>query len=62
MVKVSVCFVRGHGNGIFSMVAKGQRLYSGSRDATIRVWDMDALKRGCIHTLQGHTNTVCVYY
>ncbi|KAL0428949.1 UNVERIFIED_CONTAM: Zinc finger CCCH domain-containing protein 17 [Sesamum radiatum] len=46
-----------HNGAICSLVlGSNNRLYSGSRDGTIRVWDRQNLQR--LHTLYGHTRDV----
>ncbi|XP_018678590.2 zinc finger CCCH domain-containing protein 17-like [Musa acuminata AAA Group] len=45
----------GHRQAVVSLIV-GVRLYSGSVDETIRVWDLETLE--CIHTLEGHTSTI----
>ncbi|KAL0458460.1 UNVERIFIED_CONTAM: Zinc finger CCCH domain-containing protein 48 [Sesamum latifolium] len=46
-----------HNGAICSLVlGSNNRLYSGSRDGTIRVWDRQNLQ--CLHTLYGHTRDV----
>ncbi|KAL0434748.1 UNVERIFIED_CONTAM: Zinc finger CCCH domain-containing protein 17 [Sesamum radiatum] len=46
-----------HDGAICSLVlGSNNRLYSGSRDGTIRVWDRQNLQ--CLHTLYGHTRDV----
>jgi len=42
----------GHTGGIFSLDMKGQILASGSKDTSIRVWDLQTNK--CLWKLQGH--------
>ncbi|XP_030965065.1 zinc finger CCCH domain-containing protein 48-like isoform X2 [Quercus lobata] len=49
--------LKGHTHGITSLVVGGgNRLYSGSKDQTIRVWDHENLQ--CIMTLNGHDDVV----
>ncbi|XP_059649382.1 zinc finger CCCH domain-containing protein 17-like [Cornus florida] len=48
--------LKGHSGGGVSLVVGANRLYSGSMDHTVRVWDLNTLE--CIHTLNGHTDTV----
>ncbi|KAJ8492946.1 hypothetical protein OPV22_014667 [Ensete ventricosum] len=45
----------GHRQAVVSLIM-GVRLYSGSVDETIRVWDLETLE--CIHSLEGHTSVV----
>ncbi|XP_065836502.1 E3 ubiquitin-protein ligase TRAF7-like isoform X2 [Oscarella lobularis] len=49
---------RGHNGGVFRLAANKGRLYSGSRDGMVKVWDVGDLKRGCIETLKFHRDTV----
>jgi len=46
----------GHTDWVNCMIVSGGRLYSGSEDNTIRVWDMSTLE--CVRTLSGHTHYV----
>uniref|UniRef100_A0A0E0K3K7 C3H1-type domain-containing protein n=1 Tax=Oryza punctata TaxID=4537 RepID=A0A0E0K3K7_ORYPU len=46
----------GHQLAVVSLVVGAMRLYSGSMDKTIRVWDMATLQ--CIQTLSDHTGVV----
>ncbi|XP_030967662.1 zinc finger CCCH domain-containing protein 17-like [Quercus lobata] len=49
--------LKGHTHGITSLVVGGgNRLYSGSKDHTIRVWDHENWQ--CIMTLNGHDDVV----
>ncbi|PSS24341.1 Zinc finger CCCH domain-containing protein [Actinidia chinensis var. chinensis] len=49
--------MKGHSGGVVSLVTgANNRLYSGSMDHTIRVWDCNTFE--CIHTLNGHTDVV----
>ncbi|GMY05041.1 zinc finger CCCH domain-containing protein 48-like isoform X2 [Fagus crenata] len=48
--------LKGHTCGVTSLVVGGKRLYSGSMDHTIRVWDQENLR--CIMTLNGHDDVV----
>ena len=44
----------GHGDHVYSLVMLHDgRLASGSRDHTIRIWDMQSFT--CLKTLSGHT-------
>ncbi|XP_031399729.1 zinc finger CCCH domain-containing protein 48-like isoform X2 [Punica granatum] len=48
--------LKGHTRAVVSLVIGANRLYTGSVDHTIRVWDIQNLV--CITTLKGHTNVV----
>ena len=50
--------LRGHTGGVVSLVLSedGKRLFSGSMDSTIKVWDLETGQE--IRTLRGHTNAV----
>ncbi|RVW69187.1 Zinc finger CCCH domain-containing protein 48 [Vitis vinifera] len=48
--------LEGHNGAVVSLTVGGGRLYSGSMDNTIRVWDLDTLQ--CIHTLKEHASVV----
>jgi WD40 repeat protein len=48
--------LQGHTDWVRSVCAAGNKIISGSRDKTIRVWDMDTGE--CLRTLQGHTSSV----
>ncbi|CAI0459296.1 unnamed protein product [Linum tenue] len=46
----------GHTSAVISMKVGGGRLFSGSMDGTIKVWDISTLQ--CIQTMKGHDNAV----
>ncbi|CAI9090202.1 OLC1v1024928C1 [Oldenlandia corymbosa var. corymbosa] len=48
--------LKGHTNAVISLTVGGNRLYSGSKDNTIRVWDLKTLE--CIETLNAHKESV----
>ena len=48
--------LQGHTHYVNCLTVVGKKLYSGSRDRTIRVWDTDTHQH--ITTLQGHTGWV----
>ncbi|PIN05935.1 WD40 repeat-containing protein [Handroanthus impetiginosus] len=45
-----------HNGAVCSLVIGANRLYSGSRDCTIKAWDLQDLQ--CVQTLYGHTKDV----
>ena len=51
-----IATLQGHTAVVRCLTAVGNKLYSGSVDSTIRVWDTDTHQH--ITTLQGHTNSV----
>ncbi|KAL2460745.1 Zinc finger CCCH domain-containing protein 48 [Abeliophyllum distichum] len=48
--------LKGHSGVVCSLVVGANRLYSGSSDSTIRMWDLETLQ--CMQTLHGHTRDV----
>lgn len=48
--------LKGHTGSVVSLVFGAGRLYSGSMDKTIRVWDLENMQ--CIHTLNKHSEVV----
>lgn len=48
--------LKGHSSAVISLVVGRHRLYSGSEDETIRVWDVNTLQ--CLQTINGHNNFV----
>jgi len=58
----------GHENGVGCVVAEGSKLFSGSLDATIKVWDLhddvsvSASSGRCVSTLVGHEGGVSGVY
>ncbi|KAL2477764.1 Zinc finger CCCH domain-containing protein 63 [Forsythia ovata] len=48
--------LKGHSGAVCSLVVGANRLYSGSSDSTIRLWDLETLQ--CMQTLHGHTRDV----
>ena len=51
-----IATLRGHTSTVNRLTVIGNKLYSGSGDCTIRVWDTDTHQH--ITTLQGHTDMV----
>ncbi|KAL3536889.1 hypothetical protein ACH5RR_000255 [Cinchona calisaya] len=51
-----VATLKGHKLAVLSLVVGAKRLYSGSKDDTIRVWDIKTFE--CLQILNGHTNFV----
>ena len=48
--------LRGHTGGVSCLTIHENKLYSGSEDNTIRIWDTETYE--LVATLEGHTNTV----
>lgn len=48
--------LKGHSGSVLSLIIGAKKLFSGSADHTIRVWDCDSLE--CTHVLNGHTSDV----
>ncbi|KAJ9539505.1 hypothetical protein OSB04_032238 [Centaurea solstitialis] len=46
----------GHTKSVLSLIVGAKRLFSGSADHTIRVWNTESLE--CLHVLHGHTGDV----
>ena len=53
---ILITTLEGHTGGVNCLTVVGNKLYSGSWDDTIRVWDTDTHQH--ITTLQGHTGYV----
>ncbi|XP_059438087.1 zinc finger CCCH domain-containing protein 48-like [Corylus avellana] len=51
-----VASLKGHTSDVVALTVGRERLYSGSKDHTIRVWDHKTLE--CVMTLDGHADTV----
>jgi WD40 repeat protein len=49
---------RGHKGTIWSVVASGGHLYSGSSDGSIKMWDILDLRKGCLRTVSAHKDCV----
>ena len=45
---------------VWCMATRNKKLYTAGSDNVIKVWDLDNLQRGCIKTIQGHTNAVSI--
>lgn len=45
-----------HKGRIYSLLIRGDRMFSASSDRTIKVWNLETLE--CISTLSGHTDGV----
>ena len=54
-----IATMRGHTNGVWSLIVHNNILYSGSNDKTIRAWSLDTNE--CIAALQGHTGGVSCF-
>ncbi|XP_048491280.1 zinc finger CCCH domain-containing protein 48 [Beta vulgaris subsp. vulgaris] len=52
----SISPLKGHIGAVVSLIYGANRLYSGSMDNTIRVWDLETMQ--CIHTLAKHSEVV----
>ncbi|KAI3683203.1 hypothetical protein L1987_83703 [Smallanthus sonchifolius] len=48
--------LKGHKGSVLSLIIGAKKLFSGSTDHTIRVWDIESLE--CKHVLNGHTGDV----
>ncbi|GAV64322.1 WD40 domain-containing protein, partial [Cephalotus follicularis] len=51
-----VASLDGHTMAVVCLTVGANKLFSGSKDHTIRIWDIETLK--CTHTLKGHTDAV----
>ena len=51
-----IATLQGHTYSVKCLIVHNNILYSGSRDKTIRAWNLDTNE--CIATLQGHTSNV----
>ncbi|XP_051116673.1 zinc finger CCCH domain-containing protein 48-like [Andrographis paniculata] len=51
-----VALLKEHTGAVCSLVVGSKRLYSGSKDSTIKQWDVHTLQ--CLQTLHGHTSDV----
>ena len=54
--KLKDCLSAGHTDAVRALSVANGRLFSGSYDGTVRVWDVDSLT--CLRTLAGHTGPV----
>jgi F-box/WD-40 domain protein 7 len=50
--------LEGHTNWVLALAVSGSKLFSGSEDNTIRVWDLEK-NYAHVKTLKGHTRGVC---
>ncbi|KAJ0669617.1 putative transcription factor C3H family [Helianthus annuus] len=48
--------LKGHTGSVLSLIIGAKKLFSGSADCTIRVWDVESLE--CKHVLNGHSGDV----
>lgn len=48
--------LKGHDGAVHSLVIGAGRLYSGSRDSTIKAWDLQTMQ--CLQTLYAHSSDV----
>ena len=48
--------IAGHTDAVRALAVANNRLFSGSYDGTVKVWDVDTLV--CLKTLAGHTGPV----
>ena len=55
-VRVGAGARAGHTDAVRALAAANSRLFSGSYDGTVKVWDVDTLV--CLKTLAGHTGPV----
>ncbi|KAG0630698.1 hypothetical protein M758_1G197900 [Ceratodon purpureus] len=53
---VPAASMSGHTGPVVTLMLIGSRLYSGSMDKTIRVWEIASVQ--CVQTLEGHTGVV----
>ena len=51
---------RGHKGTIWSLVSHANKLYSGSSDGTIKLWDLADFRRGCLKTIPAHKDCVSI--
>ena len=59
--KVTARFINGHVDSVYCIQFDGQNIVSGSRDRTIKFWDIESQK--CLKTLRGHDGSVlCLQY
>ncbi|XP_021765944.1 zinc finger CCCH domain-containing protein 48-like [Chenopodium quinoa] len=52
----AVAPLKGHTQAVVSLIYGAKRLYSGSMDSTVKVWDLETMQ--CIHTLAKHSEVV----
>ena len=54
--KEEITVLEGHENGVTCLESRFAKLFSGSRDNTIRMWDLKTYQ--CICVLRGHLDSV----
>ena len=52
----ATALLKGHAGAVVCLVFGAGRLYSGSMDNTVKVWDLKTMQ--CIHTLDKHSEVV----
>lgn len=59
--KVASHYLLGHLDSVYCLQFDDQKIITGSRDRTIKIWDLQQYQ--CIHTLEGHQGSVlCLQY
>lgn len=59
--KVASHYLLGHRDGVYCVQFDDEKVITGSRDRTIKIWDLGQYQ--CIYTLEGHTGSVlCLQY
>ena len=54
-------FCRGHKDAVRAIVTHKNLLFSCGDDLVIKVWDLEALTKGCFKTMTGHKDCVSHY-
>ena len=49
---------RGHANTVWKLTSQAGTLFSADGKGVVKVWDMENLLKGCLHTLEAHTEAV----